>query len=92
MLLFAKNVEKKEGPQPAPESKANCNIILKKLKIALELKNEDLTEIFKSVDVEMNSYELTGYFRKSDHRNYRPCSETHLRAFLKGLKIKKQSL
>ena len=35
---------KKEGPQPAPEERLTNNIIFKKLKIALNLKAEDVLE------------------------------------------------
>ena len=38
---------KKEGEQPKPEKILDNNNILRKLKIALKLKTEDITELFK---------------------------------------------
>ena len=88
--LICEKRGKKEGPQPEPESEVTNNIILKKLKIALDLKNEDIIDILKLVEINMNSYELTSYFRKPNHKNYRPCRDTILSHFIKGLALKKQ--
>jgi uncharacterized protein YehS (DUF1456 family) len=82
----------KEGPLPEPDKKMTNNLILKKLKIALDLQNENVIEIFASVGLSMNKYELTGFLRKSNHKNYRTLKYQDLRAFLKGLELKKLSL
>jgi uncharacterized protein YehS (DUF1456 family) len=39
---------KKEGPQPVPENKLNNNIIFRKLRIALNLKDENILEILET--------------------------------------------
>lgn len=83
---------KKEGVQPQAEDEITNNIVVKKLKIALDLKNEDLQKILSSVNVNMNSYELTSYFRKPGHKNYRPIKDTFLQSFFKGLHQRSQSL
>ncbi len=61
------------------------NMILKKLRIALELKEEDLIAIMKLAGVELSTHELSALFRKKDHRNYKPCMDQFLRNFLAGL-------
>ena len=76
----------KEGPLPEPDKKMTNNLILKKLKIALDLKNEDLQDLFESVGISMNKYELTGFLRKPDHKNYRFFKNQDLKAFFKALK------
>ena len=54
-LIIAKR-GKKEGEQPKPEKRLNNNIIFRKLKIALNLKDEDIIEILKLVDFENDGY------------------------------------
>jgi uncharacterized protein YehS (DUF1456 family) len=61
------------------------NMILKKLRIALELKEEDLMAIMKLAGVELSTHELSALFRKKDHKNYKPCMDQFLRNFLAGL-------
>ncbi|MBE9536855.1 MAG: DUF1456 family protein [Proteobacteria bacterium] len=79
---------KKEGPQPKPEKRLNNNIIFRKLKIALNLKAEDILEIMKLADLRMSKHELSAFFRKPDHKNYRDCKDQILRNFLKGMRLK----
>jgi len=64
------------------------NDILKKLRIALELKEPDIIEILKLGDYTITKNELSSLFRKEGHRNYRECSEMLIRKFLNGLIIK----
>ncbi|MFH2116123.1 MAG: DUF1456 family protein [Spirochaetota bacterium] len=61
------------------------NMILKKLRIALELKEDDLMAIMKLAGVDLSSHELSALFRKKDHKNYKPCMDQFLRNFLAGL-------
>ena len=79
---------KKEGPQPEPEKRLTNNIIFMKLKIALNLKAEDVLEILGLVDFRMSKHELSAFFRKPGHKHYRNCQDQVLRNFLKGLQIK----
>ncbi len=79
---------KKEGPQPAPEKRLTNNIIFRKLKIALDLKDEDILEIMQLANLRMSKHELSAFFRKPDHKNFRACKDQILRNFLKGLQLK----
>ena len=63
------------------------NEILKKLRIALDLKEPDMLEIFWLADYEINKAELAGVFRSEGHKNYKPCSDDLLKAFLDGFII-----
>jgi len=63
----------------------NNNDILKKLRIALELKDTDIIEILKLADFEISKTELNAMFRKEGHRNYKECGDQLLRRFLNGL-------
>ena len=79
---------KKEGPQPEPEKHLTNNIIFMKLKIALNLKAEDVLEIMNLTDLRMSKHELSAFFRKAGHKNYRHCQDQILRNFLKGMQLK----
>ncbi|MBP7809042.1 MAG: DUF1456 family protein [Bacteroidia bacterium] len=79
---------KKEGEQPVPETTLNNNIIFRKLKIALDLKDTDIMEIMKSVGLPMSPHELSAFFRKPDQKQYRICHDQFLRNFLHGMQLK----
>ncbi len=79
---------KREGAQPEPEKRLNNNIILRKLKIALNLKEEDMLAIFKLADLRVGKHELSAFFRKPSQRQYRECKDQFLRNFLFGMKKK----
>ena len=76
---------KREGEQPKPEKNLNNNQVFQKLRIALNLKAEDVLEIFKQVDFQLSSHELSSFFRKPSHKNYRECKDQVLRNFLLGV-------
>ncbi len=79
---------KQEGPQAKPEKRLNNNIIFRKLKIALNLKDDDILNILESVSLPMSKHELSAFFRKPEHKNYRSCKDQILRNFLQGLQLK----
>lgn len=79
---------KKEGPQPEPENKLNNNIVFRKLKIALDLKAEDILQILAQTDVHISKHELSAFFRNPGHKHYRECKDQILRNFLKGVTMK----
>jgi len=79
---------KKEGAQPALEARLTNNIILVKLKIALNLKTEDIVEILSLSDLRVSKHELSAFFRKPVNKHYRVCKDQILRNFLKGMQLK----
>ncbi len=60
------------------------NEIIKKLRIALDLKEIDMMEIFELSGYEMKKSELSGIFRKEGNKNYKECSDLVLNHFLNG--------
>lgn len=64
------------------------NLILKKLRIALNLKEEDIIEIMGLAGYTITPPQLSALFRRSDHRNYRGCGDQILEKFLDGLILK----
>lgn len=79
---------KREGEQPIPEKKLNNNIIFRKLKIALNLRDEDILAILKLVDMRVGKHELSAFFRNPTQKQYRPCKDQILRNFIHGMQIK----
>ncbi|MCH8106253.1 MAG: DUF1456 family protein [Proteobacteria bacterium] len=82
---------KKEGAQPTPETELTNNIIFRKLKIALDLRADDILAIMKLADLRMSRHELSAFFRKRGHKHYRECKDQILRNFMKGLQVKYRS-
>ena len=78
---------KKEGAQPVPEQALNNNAILKKLKIAVNFKTEDMIRVLTLAGLQISKHELSAFFRKSGHKHYRECKNQMLRNFLKGLQL-----
>lgn len=79
---------KQEGNQPLPEKRLNNNIIFRKLKIALNLKDDEILEILGLVDMHISKHELSAFFRNPDQNQYRRCEDQILRNFLHGLQVK----
>lgn len=66
------------------------NDILKKLRVALELKDEDVIKILKLVDFEISKSEINALYRNPEHPNFKQCGDQLLRNFLNGLIIYKR--
>ncbi|NVN91676.1 MAG: DUF1456 family protein [Desulfuromonadales bacterium] len=81
----------KRGPRETTEQTApelTNNEILKKIRIALELKEEDLLAIMKCANVAISKSELSALFRGKGQKNYKVCGDQFLRNFLQGLTIR----
>ena len=79
---------KREGEQPKPEKTLNNNIILRKLKIALNLKDTDVIDMLDLAGLKFSKHELSAFFRKPDQKQYRACKDQFLRNFLYGMELK----
>ena len=79
---------KQEGPVPEPDKKLNNNIILRKLKIALDMKNEDVLDMMAGNGLSLSKHELSAFFRRPDHKHHRQCKDQVLRNFLQGIQLK----
>ena len=63
------------------------NDIFKKLRVALQLRDDQIVEILELVDFRVSKGELGNVFRKEDHKDYMECGDQLLRNFLNGLVI-----
>lgn len=63
------------------------NDILKKLRVALQLRDDQIVEILQLVDFRVSKGEVGNFFRNEDHPKYVECQDQILRNFLNGLVI-----
>ena len=82
----------KRGPKPGdaqtniPSADAlDNNAVLKKLRIALDMKEDAVLEVFGRNGVMPSKGELSSWTRKRGHKNYKECTDEQLTAFLDGL-------
>ncbi|MFT7823939.1 MAG: DUF1456 family protein [Sulfurimonas sp.] len=80
----------KRGPSSKKSEEDNAveltnNLILKKIRAALNLKEHELQMLFALVDVELSKQQLSSLFRKEGHKNFKACPDELLDAFLEGL-------
>ena len=63
------------------------NDIFKKLRVALQLRDDQIVEILELVDFRISKGEIGNFFRNEDHPKYVECQDQILRNFLNGLVI-----
>ncbi len=96
-LIIDKRGPRESGsPDPAKKTAAVSspmnNSVMKKLRIALELKEADILEIFSLVDYRVSGSEISALFRRPGHKNFRECGDQLLRNFIQGLVKKYRNL
>ena len=79
---------KQEGKKPIVEEKLTKNIIMRKLKIALNYTDIDILETLALQEFTISKHELSAFFRKPEHKHYRVMKNQVLRLFLRGLQTK----
>jgi len=84
LIIHRRGKQKNAKPRPV-EIPVTNNTVLKKLRVAFKLREEEIIGLLKMSGFEVSKTELSALFRADDHRNYRPCGDQLLRYFLKGL-------
>ncbi len=75
-----------QPPRPV-EKRVTNNLILKKLRVAFQLKDLDMHAVFEDAGFPLSKPEMTALFRQPGHKHYRACGDQILRNFLKGLTL-----
>lgn len=75
------------GALPSSDGLLNNNLILRKLRIALELNDADMLAIFRQAGVSLSKAELSALFRGVGQRNFKECGDQLLRNFVRGLTL-----
>ncbi len=87
-LVYHKRGKDESRPVAPFEFPVTNNVVLKKLKVAFKLKEEDMHEIMSVTGFKFGRSEMSAFFRNKDHINYRECGDQFLRNFFKGLNLK----
>lgn len=92
--LIIKNRGAREGEVPkilkAKERLSN-NEVMRKIRIAMSYKDDDMIHLLKLADFRISKSEFSAFFRKPDHRNYKPAGDQVLRNLLQGMVKKYRS-
>ncbi|HEY7985886.1 MAG TPA: DUF1456 family protein [Methylophilaceae bacterium] len=89
LIVFKRGkLETQSVPDKNPRARLSNNTKLKKIRVAFELKEEDMHAILALAEFQISKPELSALFRKKGHKNYRDCGDQILRNFLKGLTIR----
>ena len=84
-LIYEKRGKDDSRSRPPIEVPITNNLVIKKLKVAFQLREEDMLQLMQGTTFKFGKAELSAILRKSDHPNYRPSGDQALRYFLKGL-------
>jgi len=79
--------QKRGKPKAAPAEDVvlDNNLILKKLRVALNLKDTEIAIIFELADFKISKSAMKDLFRSYTHPKYRECDNKTLKAFIEGL-------
>ncbi len=84
LVIYKRGKDDSRPPQPVEVPVTN-NIVLKRMRVAFELKDSDLISLLATTGFAVSKSELSALFRRPDHRNYRECGDQLLRNLLKAL-------
>ena len=87
LIVHLRGRDESLPPRPV-EKRITNNLVLKKLRVAFQLKDDDVHAVFAAAGFPLAKPELSALFRQPDHKNYRLCGDQLLRAFLKGLTLR----
>ncbi|MEO5560195.1 MAG: DUF1456 family protein [Dokdonella sp.] len=84
LIFHLRGRDENVAPRPL-ERRVSNNLVLKKLRVAFELKDADMHQVFEDADFPVTKPELSAVFRVPGHKHFRACGDQMLRNFLKGL-------
>lgn len=87
LVFYRRGKDDSRPPRPL-EKRVTNNVVLKKLRVAFELRDVDMHQIMEAADFPVTKPELSALFRQPDHKNFRLCGDQLLRNFLKGLTMR----
>ncbi len=85
LILFKRKEQPPKQEQEEDEVILSNNLILKKIRVALNLKEVELLLIFQLADFEISKSKIKDLFRSEEHPKHIECSSKILKAFLEGL-------
>lgn len=79
---------RRDGPQAEHENRLTNNMVLMKLRIAMNLQSDDVQALLAETGLKFSKHEISALFRKPGHKHYRECEDQLLRNVLKGLQTR----
>jgi uncharacterized protein YehS (DUF1456 family) len=91
-LIIYKRGRQDGTPAPAakPAATLTKNAIVKKMRIVLDLKEDDMASILKAARIEITRNDLSALFRKEGNKHYKECSDQIFKGFLEGLALRRR--
>jgi len=86
LVLYKRGADPSRPPQPV-EMPVTNNLVVKRLRVAFELKDSDIIDLLAKTGLRVSKAELGAFCRRPDHRNYRECGDQFLRNLFKALSI-----
>lgn len=87
LIFYRRGKSDKHPPRPIKTPVTN-NMVLKKLRVAFKLRDDDIQDILESAGFAITKTELSALFRDKKHKHYRESGDQILRYFLKGLTMR----
>lgn len=87
LITFNRGPKPGDSGPPEVSGEHINNLILKKLRIALELTSEDLLDLWKLAGINVSKGELGAFLRKEGHKNYKELGDQLMRNLLKGITL-----
>jgi uncharacterized protein YehS (DUF1456 family) len=84
LVLYKRGADPSRPPQPI-EIPVTNNMVLKKLRVAFELKDSDIIDLLAKAGLRVSKAELGAFCRRPEHRNYRECGDQLLRNLFKAM-------
>lgn len=93
LIIFLNNlIDQERGKKVDAEAevidkhaKISNNDVLKKLRIAFVLHEQDLRDALKLVTIELTKSDLAALFRKAGHEHYKACDDELVLDFIEGI-------
>jgi len=87
LIIHYRGPDQSGAARPVDAHMSN-NVVLKKLRVAFQLKDVDMHQVFEAAGFPLAKPEMTALFRQAGHKHYRACGDQILRNFLKGLTLR----
>ncbi|KYG58338.1 DUF1456 family protein [Planococcus maritimus] len=87
LITFNRGPKPGDSGPPEVSGEHVNNLVLKKLRIALELTSEDLLDLWKLAGINVSKGELGAFLRKEGHKNYKELGDQLMRNLLKGITL-----
>jgi len=89
LIIMKRGKKESTAPQPSTpiEIAMSNNMVLKKLRIAFNFKEENMLDMFRRAEYAITKPELSALFRKQGSKNYKVCGDQILKKFLHGVTV-----